>query len=185
MTAGPVLETERLILRPPVAEDFDGWAAFQADPDATHFVGGVEPRAAAWRSFCAQAGAWQIKGFAMFSMIERASNRWIGRTGPWMPEGWPGTEVGWGVLPAFEGKGYAYEAAVASIDFVFNALGWAEVIHTINPDNLPSIRLAERLGSTNLGPTQLPEPYQDFRVDKYGQSADQWRARRREADVAR
>ena len=88
---GPILFTERLVLRPPQPEDFDGWALFQADPEATRFVGGTQVRAAAWRSLCAMAGAWTIRGFAMFSMIERESGRWIGRTGPWQPEGWPGT----------------------------------------------------------------------------------------------
>ncbi len=175
---GPILFTERLLLRPPLPEDFEGWAAFQADPEATRFVGGAQLRAPAWRSFCAMAGAWQIRGFAMFSMIERDSGRWIGRTGPWQPEGWPGTEVGWGVLPEFAGRGYAYEAAVASMDYAVDVLGWTDIIHTIDPGNLPSIRLAQRLGSVNRGPTRLPPPYEDFPVDAWGQSGADWKARR-------
>lgn len=175
---GPVLFTERLVLRPPQPEDFEGWVAFQADAETTRFVGGVQERAAAWRSFCTMAGAWQIRGFAMFSMIERATGRWIGRTGPWQPEGWPGTEVGWGVLPEFAGRGYAHEAAAASIDYAVDVLGWTDIIHTIDSENLPSIRLAQRLGAVNRGPTRLPPPYQDFPVDAWGQSAAEWRARR-------
>lgn len=174
----PVLFTERLVLRPPEPEDFEGWAAFQADEEATRFVGGVQERAAAWRSFCGMAGAWHIRGFAMFSMIDRDSGRWIGRTGPWQPEGWPGTEIGWGVLPEFAGRGFAYEAAVASMDYVVDVLGWTDIIHTINPDNGPSVRLAERLGSSNRGPTRLPPPYEDFPVDAWGQTAAQWKAGR-------
>jgi RimJ/RimL family protein N-acetyltransferase len=175
---GPILFTKRLILRPPQPEDFDGWAAFQADPEATRFVGGVQPRAAAWRSFCAMAGAWTIRGFAMFSMIERETKRWIGRTGPWQPEGWPGTEVGWGVLPEFAGRGYALEAAAASMDYAVDVLGWTDIIHAIDPANLPSIRLAQRLGSTNRGPTRLPAPYEGSPVDAWGQTAVEWRTRR-------
>ena len=34
----------------------------------------------------------------MFSVIEKDSGRWIGRIGPWQPEGWPGTEVGWSLV---------------------------------------------------------------------------------------
>ena len=181
---GPVLFTERLLLRPPLAEDFEGWAAFQADEGATRFVGGAQERAAAWRSFCTQAGAWQIRGFAMFSMIERESGRWIGRTGPWQPEGWPGTEIGWGVLPEYAGRGYAHEAAVASMDYAVDVLGWTDIIHTIDPDNLPSIRLARRLGAVNRGPTRLPPPYEDAPVDAWGQSAAEWKARRRAAAQA-
>ena len=48
---GPVLQTERLILRPTRAEDFEPWAAFMADEAATRFIGGAQPRATAWRGF--------------------------------------------------------------------------------------------------------------------------------------
>jgi RimJ/RimL family protein N-acetyltransferase len=122
------------------------------------------------------AGSWSLKGFAMFSMIEKASGRWIGRTGPWQPEGWPGTEVGWGVIRSAQGQGFAYEAAVATIDWAFDRLGWDDVIHCIDPANTPSQRLAERLGSTNGGPGRLPPPFEHFEVELWGQSRAQWRA---------
>ena len=50
MTDGPVIETERLILRPPRLEDLDGWAAFMADEEASRHLGGVQGRSGAWRS---------------------------------------------------------------------------------------------------------------------------------------
>jgi RimJ/RimL family protein N-acetyltransferase len=171
------IETERLILRPTAAEDFDGWAELMADPESSRFIGGPVPRAEAWRGMMAMGGAWSLQGFGMFSMIEKASGRWIGRTGPWQPEGWPGTEVGWGVLASAAGKGLAYEAAVASIDWAFDALGWSEVIHCIDPANTPSQRLAMRLGSRNRGPGRLPAPYAHFEVEIWGQTKAEWRAR--------
>lgn len=174
----PVLFTERLILRPLAAEDFEDWAAFHADPFTMKFLGGVQERSAAWRGLCAMRGSWDITGFSMFALIERISGRWIGRVGPWQPEGWPGTEIGWGVAQAFAGKGYAYEAAVATIHYAVDVLGWTDIIHTIDPDNAGSIALAKRLGSTNRGPTQLPAPYAEARVDAWGQSAGDWRRRR-------
>ena len=177
MSNGPFLLTERLILRPPSSEDMDGWAAFAADPQTTRFLSGPKSRAEAWRDLCTMSGAWTIRGFAMFSMIRRDIGEWIGRTGPWQPEGWPGKEVGWGILRAHEGKGFAQEAAIASIDYAFDVLGWEDVIHTIDPANTASIALAERLGSVNMGPTRLPEPYKDVRVDAYGQSKAQWKMR--------
>jgi RimJ/RimL family protein N-acetyltransferase len=177
MADHPVLQTERLILRPPSALDFDAWARFHSDPETMTFLGGPQRRSEAWRVLCTMRGAWEIKGFAMFSMIRRDTGEWIGRTGPWQPEGWPGTEVGWGVSREYAGQGYAREAAVASIDWVFDTLGWNEVIHVIDPGNTASIALAERLGSRNLGPTQLPEPYDHIRCDRYGQSRAEWKAR--------
>lgn len=175
--------TSRLLLRPPVGADFDAWARFMADPESARFVGGVQPRAAAWRGFLSMVGAWQIQGFAMFSVIERSSGRWLGRVGPWQPEGWPGTEVGWGLLADAQGRGYALEASIASIDWAFDTLGWSEVIHCIDPANTPSQRLAQRLGAHNGGPGRLPPPFEDAPVEIWRQSREQWRRRRFEGQV--
>lgn len=172
-----VIETERLLLRPILAEDLDGWAELMGDPDSSRFIGGPVPRGAAWRGMATMAGSWALHGFGMFSMVDKASGRWIGRTGPWQPEGWPGTEVGWGILKSAQGQGYAYEAAVASIDWAFDELGWDDVIHCIDPANVASRRLAERLGSVNRGPGKLPPPFEAYPVDVWGQSREQWRAR--------
>lgn len=178
MTDKPILTTNRLILRPPQTEDFDNWAKFCAEPDTMEHLGGVQRRAEAWRTMCTMRGAWEIRGFGMFSMILRDTGEWIGRTGPWQPEGWPGTEVGWGVCRAYAGKGYAREAAVASIDWVFEVLGWDAVIHMISPGNTASIALAERLGSYDQGVSQLPAPFEHIPIHKYGQSKAEWFARR-------
>ena len=174
---GPRIETERLILRPPRAEDFDAYAANMADMEAAHFIGGVQSRAVAWRGFLSLAGAWMIQGYAMFSVIEKSSGRWIGRLGPWKPEGWPGTEVGWGLAREAWGKGYAYEGSAVAIDWAFEHLGWSEVIHSIHPDNIASQALAKRLGSTLRGPARMPEPYQDSPTEIWAQSREQWQAR--------
>ena len=175
---GPTLETERLILRPPIQADLDAWAAAMADEETQRYIGGVQPRSVAWRAMAAMTGAWSLKGFSMFCVIRKQDSRWIGRIGPWRPEGWPGNEVGWGLARDAWGQGYALEAAVASLDWAFDHLGWDAVIHCIDPQNSASIRLARKLGSENLGPGKMPPPYEASRVDLYGQTAQQWRARR-------
>lgn len=175
---GPTLETERLILRPTALADFPRWAEMMADPETARFIGGVQPAPAAWRGMMTMAGAWALTGVAMFSLIEKASGLWVGRIGPWRPEGWPGTEVGWGLHPDAQGRGYGVEAAAAAIDHAFDVLGWTEVIHCIDPENAPSQRLAERLGSINHGPTRLPPPFEHAPVDRWGQTREQWRLNR-------
>jgi RimJ/RimL family protein N-acetyltransferase len=172
------LETPRLVLRPTRREDFDAWAAFVADAESARYVGGTQPRSVAWRSFLTMAGAWYIQGFAMFSVIEKTSGRWIGRIGPWQPEGWPGTEVGWGIVRDRCGLGYATEAATAAIDWAFAELGWTDVIHTIDVANTPSQAVARKLGSRNRGRGQLPAPYSDIVVDIWGQTKAEWLSRR-------
>jgi RimJ/RimL family protein N-acetyltransferase len=171
---GPTLETERLILRPPVKADFEGFCAFFADEATMTHLGGVQTPPVVWRAMAAIVGQWQMDGFAMFSVIEKATGQWIGRIGPLYPFGWPAREVGWGLMSNAWGKGYALEAAQASMDYVFDTLGWDSVIHTIAPDNAGSIRVAQRLGSYNQGPGKLPDPYADMPVDIWGQSREEW-----------
>ena len=176
---GPTITTARLILRPPEQADLDGWAAMMADEEAARFIGGAQARAASWRGLASMAGSWALLGYGMFSVVERQTGRWVGRIGPWQPEGWPGTEVGWGLTREHWGKGYAVEAAEVSIDWAFDELGWSEVIHCIDPQNTPSQNVARRLGSENLGPGALPAPFAQAPIDIWGQSRDAWQARRR------
>jgi RimJ/RimL family protein N-acetyltransferase len=176
----PVLETSRLILRPPQSKDFDAYAGFMADERSARYIGGVQARPDAWRGFCQIAGAWSLQGFSMFSVISKADGRWIGRVGPWMPEGWPGTEIGWGILRALCNEGYATEAAIAATNWAFASLGWDDVIHVISPENDASIAVAKKLGSRNRGRGQLPSPYQDSIVDIWGQTRAEWESRHAE-----
>ena len=99
----------------------------------------------------------------MFSVIERSSGRWIGRLGPWMPEGWPGPEIGWAIVRDCWGRGYAGEGASAATNWAFEHLGWTNIIHSIAPENEPSQRVAQKLGSRNLGPGKLPAPFEHDR----------------------
>jgi RimJ/RimL family protein N-acetyltransferase len=165
-----------MILRPTRPEDFDAWAAFAADPESMRFLGGPQPRAVAWRAFAAMAGSWSLYGFGMFSLIDKASGRWLGRLGPWRPEGWPGNEIGWGLVRDVEGRGYALEGARAAVNWAFDVLGWTEIIHCIDDGNERSVALARRLGSVWLRRAALPPPVA-VEVDVYGQSRAAWRAR--------
>jgi RimJ/RimL family protein N-acetyltransferase len=176
----PVIETSRLVLRRPLLEDLDRWAEMMANADAARFVGGVAPKPIVWRMIMQVRGAWDVTGIAMFSVIEKATNRWVGRVGPWQPYDWPGTEVGWGLHPDAWGKGYALEAAAASMDYAFDTLGWSTVIHCINPDNSASQAVARRLGSSVLGPGRMPPPLDHETVDLWGQRREDWTRNRRQ-----
>jgi RimJ/RimL family protein N-acetyltransferase len=175
---GPRLETERLVLRPPALEDFDRWAEMMADENAARYIGGVAGKAATWRALVLMAGAWALTGVAMFSVIEKASGRWIGRIGPWQPHGWPGPEIGYGLHPDAWGRGYAVEAAAATMDYAFDVLGWPEVIHCINPQNAASQNVARRLGSTFRRLDRLPPPFEHDEIEIWGQTRYEWKARR-------
>lgn len=179
MPPPPELETPRLVLRLPQRDDFDAYAAFMADEESARFIGGLQTRPMAWRGFLQLTGAWHLQGFSMFSVIEKVSGAWVGRVGPWMPDGWPGTEVGWGIVRERWNRGYATEAAAASIDWAFAELGWTEVIHTIAPANLASRAVAEKLGARHRGPGRLPAPFDDTLIEIWGQTREDWRGRAR------
>jgi len=176
--SGPTLHTARLILRPTQAEDFEGWAALMSDPECARYLGGVQSRAQAWRGFASIAGSWQLYGFSMFSVMERSTSRWIGRLGPWRPEGWPGNEVGWGLVRDAWGQGYAIEGVTAAMDWAVEQLGWQDIVHAIDPANTRSQAVAARIGSTLRGPSKLPPPFDNAPIELWGQTAAAWRARR-------
>jgi RimJ/RimL family protein N-acetyltransferase len=147
-----VLETERLILRPlDAALDFEAWAEMMSDAETMKFIGGAPlSRGQAWRAMVMMIGHGVARGYSMFALIEKATGDFVGRAGPWFPIMWEAPEIGWGLTRSAWGKGYATEAGQASLDYVFNELGWDSVIHCVDPDNIGSIKVAERLGSRYL-----------------------------------
>jgi RimJ/RimL family protein N-acetyltransferase len=143
----PVLETERLVLRAPRAEDFGVWDAF-ARTDRSRYMGGPYSARDSWRAFANIVGHWVLRGWGEFVFCVRGEDAALGCAGPWFPEGWPEREIGWAVWdPAAEGKGYAFEAAQAARSHAFDVLGWETAVSYIDPDNARSIALAERLGA--------------------------------------
>ncbi len=81
------IDTARLRLRLPSLADFDPWADMMMDEPTANFIGGVMPRAVTWRVLMTMIGSWHAHGFAMFFVVEKDTGRWIGRLGPWKPEG--------------------------------------------------------------------------------------------------
>ena len=150
-----------------------------ADEEGTRHIGGMQPRPVAWRAAAAIIGVWHLQGFAFFSVIEKATGKWVGRLGPWQPEGWPGTEVGWSIAREHWGKGFAPEGSIAATDWAFDTLRWSEVIHTIAEENTNSKTVAAKLGSRFLRMGWLPTPYDTKPVEIWGQSREEWNTRRR------
>ena len=145
----PVVETERLTLRAFVDADLDEYARWHADPETMRYVGGKAlSREDAWRSLAMMSGHWLLRGYGMWAVVDKATGALVGRVGLWMPEGWPSIEVGWMVAPAARRRGFAAEAARASIAYARNALGIERVISIIHVDNAPSIAVAKSIGET-------------------------------------
>ena len=143
----PVLETRRLILRGPAAEDYPDFKATFASY-RSRFMGGPLNPYEAWMLYAAEIGHWEIRGYGMWMIHDKATDETLGMAGGWFPAKWPEREIAWIIWPDKAGKGYALEATNKVRDFLYANCGWESAVSYIDPKNLDSIRLAERLGCT-------------------------------------
>lgn len=150
----PVLVTERLILREPREADFEAAARFAAS-DRAAFVGGPQDRWQAWRGFSSGIGHWILRGFGFWTVEDKATSVVAGRVGLIDHDGWPEIELGWHLYEGFEGRGYAYEAAMAARSHAYRVMNLPPMISQIAPANVRSRRLAERMGATIERETEL------------------------------
>ena len=142
------METERLILRKPIPEDWELFRAFTMSERSQYIRDEMPDLGKAWRIFATEFGHWEIRGWGMFTVTLKGDDTALGMVGPWYPEDWPETEIGWLMFEGGEGKGFAFEAAQATITHAWRDLGWTEMVSYIDPENVRSYRLAERLGAT-------------------------------------
>ena len=122
-----MIETERLVLRRPRAEDAADLAVAYADPDVVRFIGdgGTASLAEVREGIEEWLERWESWGVSLFSLERRDDGRVVGRAGflRWDPETWEvggdETELGWLLGREHWGRGYATEAALALRDWAF------------------------------------------------------------------
>jgi len=148
LTQIPTLETPRLRLRRPSERDLDRLAGMFADPRYMRFLadGRTADRAEAWRAIAGALGHWALRDYGFFAVEEKSAGLFIGWSGLLQPEGWPGTEIAWGIAPALWGQGLATEAARGVLDYAFSRLRLPRLISIIHPENIASIRVATKIG---------------------------------------
>lgn len=146
MTASTVLQSERLELRVPTADDAADCTRLYSSARAEYF-GGPFSEGGAWRRFALDLGHWALRGFGMWSVRERTTGTFMGLVGLWYPEGRAEHELGWFVADTAEGRGIAHEAALTARADAYRRLGWSTLVSYIHPQNTRSRALAERLGA--------------------------------------
>ncbi|XDA99147.1 GNAT family N-acetyltransferase [Sulfitobacter sp. LCG007] len=142
----PVIETRRLVLRGPEPEDYPDFKATFTSYRA-RFMGGPLNPYEAWMLYAAEIGHWRIRGYGMWMIQDRASGQTYGMAGGWKPAQWPEREIAWVIWPEVKGRGIALEATHAARRHYYDRQGWEGAVSYIDPKNLDSIRLAERLGA--------------------------------------
>jgi RimJ/RimL family protein N-acetyltransferase len=128
----------------------------------------------AWRSIAAAIGHWTLRGFGVWAVERKSDHTFIGHSGLFQPEGWPGMEVVWTLNRPYWGQGYATEAAKASLGYGFQNFPVPKLISLIDPDNHASRRVAERLGETKGGSTTITLFGQSYDVDVWEISRGDW-----------
>jgi len=150
----PVIETARLRLRAFEASDLEIQTAIMQDADVVRHLGPPHPREDTWRRILTARALWEMIGYGYWAVERLEDGKLIGQVGfadfkrgmtPSI-EGLP--EMGWIFASEVHGQGYASEAVTAGLEWADETLKGQEFVAIINPDNQPSIRLAERSGFT-------------------------------------
>lgn len=154
--ASPELETERLRFRLFRNDDFPTYEQWCARMEIMRYLGGKTfDRIQAFRHMSYLIGHWHFLGYGYYAVEEKATGKLIGRCGYTNQPGWPAFELGWTIIPEYQGRGYATEAATMLLQYAFTALDQPRVTSLIHPDNAPSRRVAEKLGQKIEGETEV------------------------------
>lgn len=148
-----LLETERLIMRPPELGDFDdSYAMWSEEVVTRHITGRPSTLAEAWARLMRSAGHWTLLGFGFWVVRDKESGKFVGEVGfgqfkrEMEPSLGTTPEIGWVLAPAAHGQGYATEAVRAALAWA--SLRWpdAETACIISPENSASLRVAKKCG---------------------------------------
>ena len=149
----PILETERLRLRAHRREDFAACADMWADSIVTRFIGGKPSSAQqTWTRMSAYLGHWSLLEFGYWAIEDRKTSAFVGDIGfadfhrdiDRSMQGVP--ELGWALAAAFHSRGLATEAARAVGAWGDRHFERGRTVCMIDPNNLASLRVAEKCG---------------------------------------
>ncbi|MDP2808545.1 MAG: GNAT family N-acetyltransferase [Rhodocyclaceae bacterium] len=143
------LETDRLVLRMFVENDWRALHEHFSDPDCTRFTfRRALTEAGTWRAMASMAGHWQLRGYGPYALEEKSTKAVLGTVGLWYPIEWPEPEIKWALARRHWGKGYASEAVRAVQRMAREFMPDLSLISLIDRQNASSIRLALAVGAT-------------------------------------
>ncbi|HEX8920448.1 MAG TPA: GNAT family N-acetyltransferase [Pyrinomonadaceae bacterium] len=146
----PEIETARLRLRAFTPLDLDELFQVFGDAEVMKYISGGKPRSReeTLTGLLSTIEGWQRRGFGLWAVTIKETAKLIGYCGLIFLDDTPEVEIAYGLAQSHWGKGYATEAALASLRFGFEELKLERIVAVVNPDNLPSQRVLEKLGMT-------------------------------------
>ncbi|MFP3393197.1 GNAT family N-acetyltransferase [Brevibacillus sp. SIMBA_040] len=166
-----VIETDRLVLRWQTLEDAPFILTLVNDPSWLQFIGdrGVHTEEDARRYIENSAIAYYLRdGFGFYLTELKEGNVPIGICGMIKRDTLEDVDIGFAFLPDYRGKGYAYEAASAVLDYARDVVGLKRIVAITDQDNHASGRLLEKIGLHEEGTIQLgnnPEELKLFAIN--------------------
>ena len=155
------VETDRLILRPYRSDDLDSLLPILGDPESMRYYPHPFSREECKAWIDRQLQRYQTDGFGLWAIEYHDDGVMIGDCGPTVQivDGKREVELGWHIHPAYQNRGLATEAASKCRDYAFTELGLRRLISLVRPENVPSCRVAEKIGmhverDTRFGPDQ-------------------------------
>jgi [ribosomal protein S5]-alanine N-acetyltransferase len=145
-----ILETERLALRQLTMNDVDSMLPIFSDPEAMRFYPAPFTRAQVEGWIQWGLDSYAKNGFGLWAVIRKHDQLFLGDCGLVLQpvEERTELEIGYHILRREWGRGYATEAARACRDYAFNTLEAPRVVSIVNPLNMASRRVAEKVHTT-------------------------------------
>jgi RimJ/RimL family protein N-acetyltransferase len=162
-----ILETERLLLREFDEADAEATLRLGSDPAVMRYthepmLTDVEQARAILRDH--PIGDYGTHGFGRWACVLKVNDELIGFAGLKRLEDLAGeVDVGYRFLPAYWGRGLATEAGRAAMDYGFNRLRLQRIIGLVDPENVASVRVLQKLGLT----FETLIDYRGMRVARY------------------
>ncbi len=142
------IETKRLLIRSIENADIAPLINIWTDSEVTRHLGGPRDREFLLEAFAKDVQEGQTEPFDLYPIVEMASGKVVGHCGLLEKDVEGDSEIE--LIYIFDssawGKGYATEAALALRDYAFGVLELSQLIALIDPQNIPSARVAEKVG---------------------------------------
>jgi len=159
------ISTPRLNLRRFTESDAPFALALLNDPDWLRFIGDKEVRTLEDAAAYLRDGPITMYarfGLGLLSVDLKDGGQTIGMCGLIQRDGVVDVDIGFAFLPAFRAKGYAREAASATLAYGHESLGLKRIVGFTNPDNLSSVALLEKIGMRLERTVTLPDSAEEL-----------------------
>lgn len=152
-----ILKTAHCLVRETTVADVDEFYRIYSEPSITEYMDELYENPEEERAY-AQDYIDQVYcfyNFGIWTVVERESGEVVGRAGICYREGYETPELGFVIGVPWQGRGYATEVCREILEYAREELGMTEILAFVQPGNLASMRVCDKLGMENLGRVEL------------------------------